>query len=376
MKILVATPYYYPKHGGLETYARQLGLALRDLEDCEIVVVTSNHDGHKMVRELVDNMPVYRLQIWAKLSNTPINLLWPFQIRRIIKQEKPDVILAHTPVPSMADATALATGRTPLVLFYHASTLLKGDSKLFNILARAYGLYQRVTFKRAYRIFAVSDYVKQELGLALAHKTSVVPNAVWRSQVISRAQPSKTNFLFVGSLDQTHSWKGLDLTIESLALYKQLYSEDFTLSVMGEGNYRTTYEAQVRKLGLENHVIFLGPKAGEEKDAEFLKATALVMYPTTANDAFPTVMLEAWARSVPVIAAAIGPIPTLINDGLDGYLVEAKNVDALAATLDKVARSTKQQRSTITKTAMARTLEAYTWERQASVVAARLRELL
>jgi rhamnosyl/mannosyltransferase len=376
MKILVVTPYYYPKHGGLETYARQLSLALRDIEQCEIVIVTSNHYERKTTHELVDNMPVYRLGAWAKLSNTPINLMWPFQVRQIIKQEKPDVILAHTPVPSMADAAALAAGRTPFVLVYHASTLLKGNSTVFNILARAYGVYQWITLKRTNRIFAVSDYVKQELGPALAHKTSVVPNAVWQSQITSRDQPSGANFLFVGSLDRTHSWKGLDLTIESLAIYKRLHGEDFTLSVMGEGDYRSAYEAQARKLGLEKNVIFLGPKSGEEKDAEFLKATALVMYPTTANDAFPTVMLEAWARSVPVIAAAIGPIPSLINDGVDGYLVEAKDANALASVLNKVARSTEQQRSSITKTAMERTRAAYTWEKQATLVAAKLRELL
>jgi glycosyltransferase involved in cell wall biosynthesis len=376
MKILVVTPYYHPKIGGLETYARQLGLALRDLEGCEISIVTSNHVGRTTVFDRVDGMSVYRLGTWMKLSNTPVNPLWPFQIRRIVRRENPDVILAHTPVPSMSDAAALAAGRTPFVLVYHASTLLKGDAFLFNILASLYGVYERITLKRANRIFAVSDYVKRQLGPAFANKTSVVPNAVWQSQIVSRSQPERVNFLFVGSLDHTHSWKGLDLSIEAMALYKGLHGKDFIFTVMGDGNDRARYELLAKERGLEKNVVFLGAKTGEEKDAAFRTATALVMYPTTANDAFPTVLLEAWARSVPVIAAAIGPIPSLVNDHVDGYLVTAKNADSLASVLHEVASSSKQQRAAIAKAAVKRARDDYTWERQAAVVVAQLKELV
>lgn len=376
MKILVVTPYYHPKIGGLEMYARQLGIALHDLEKCEIVVVTSNNEHHKTVVDTVDGMNVHRLGVWFKLSNTPVNLFWPIMIRRIICSEKPDVILAHTPVPSMADAAALAAGRTPFVLVYHASTLLKGDDFLFNCIATLYSFYERVTLSRAHKILAVSEYVKQQLGPRLASKVAVVPNAVWDAQIVSRSQPKPTNFLFVGSLDRTHAWKGLDLTIRAMAEYKHKYASEFTFTIMGDGNDRARYEAHVEKHDLQDEVIFLGAKTGKEKDAAFLNATALVMYPTTANDAFPTVMLEAWARSVPVIAAAIGPIPSLINDQVDGYLVEPKKPAILADVLNRVATSTAKARDIVAKNAMRRTSDAYTWEKQAATVVAIMKDLL
>src|SRR2546430_400729 len=104
MKLMVVTPYYHPKIGGLENYARQLGIALKENEKWEVVVATSNHEGRASRIDSVDGMKVYRLGTWFKLSNTPVNPLWPLMMRRVIKAEKPDIILAHTPVPSMADA--------------------------------------------------------------------------------------------------------------------------------------------------------------------------------------------------------------------------------------------------------------------------------
>jgi len=376
MKILVVTPYYHPKVGGLEMYARQLGIALKEQERCDVVVVTSNDNGHKSVVDVVDGMNVYRLGTWMKVSNTPINLFWPFMIRRIIRREKPDVILAHTPVPSMADAAALAAGRTPFMLTYHASTLLKGDNTMFNMVARLYGVYERITLSRANKILAVSDYVKQELGAKLAPKVAVIPNAVWESQIVAHAQPKQTNFLFIGSLDRTHAWKGLDVTIQAMAEYKKTYDSHFTFTIMGDGNDRRRYESLVITLGLDKEVIFLGIQTGQDKEEAFRQATALVMYPTTANDAFPTVMLEAWARSVPVIAAAIGPIPSLINDGVDGYLVQAKEPVILAAALHKMASSSVSSRETLAAAAAKRTKDTYTWEKQAAKVAEIAKELL
>jgi len=87
-------------------------------------------------------------------------------------------------------------------------------------------------------------------------------------------------------------------------------------------------------------------------------------------------MLEAWARSVPVIAAAIGPIPSLNNDGVDGYLVQAKEPVILAAALHKMASSSVSSRETLAAAAAKRTKDTYTWEKQAAKVAEIAKELL
>lgn len=370
MKAVVVTPYYHPKIGGLEVYARQLNIALVELKKWEVVVVTSNHEGRKTVAETVDGMKVYRLGSALKFSNTPLNPLWPLMMRRIFKAEKPDVIIAHTPVPSLAEVARLtAPRRTPFVVVYHAATLLKSDSVVFDSIARLYRAYERLLLNRANLICAVSDYVKQQFSVRYQAKTHVVTNAVWERDIAMRPQPRKANFLFIGSLDRTHSWKGLKLIIDAVALTRERYGDNVTLTVMGDGNHRPAYETQARELGIEKAVTFLGNQTGEPKEAGLRGALALVAYPTSANDAFPTVMLEAWARNVPVVAAKIGPLPSLVHDGRDGYLVPPRDVKALARKLHDVAHSSSAERAEIARTAAERTRLHHTWEIQADKVA-------
>ncbi|HSX32751.1 MAG TPA: glycosyltransferase family 4 protein [Candidatus Saccharimonadales bacterium] len=376
MKLMMVTPYYYPKHGGLEEFARNLGLALAQLQHWDVVVVTSNHEGRRTTTETLDGMTIHRLGRWFKLSNTPLNPLWPFIMRGLIRREKPDLIIAHTPVPSLADAVALAAGRTPLIITYHASTLRKGDVPLFNALATLYGWYERLTLGRALRIFAVSEYVRTQLPSRFQQKTVVLPNAVWQREIAPRtSEPKNPNFLFVGSLERTHAWKGLAQIIDAVAIYKDQHGAGH-LTVMGDGSARAAYEAQVEKLGLQREVTFLGAQRGEAKDQSYAAASALIVYPTTANDAFPTVMLEAWARGVPVLAAAIGPIPSLIEDGQTGMLIEAQKPEALVAAMHDFVQQTPAARQAMARTAAARTQAAYTWERQATAVAEITKELL
>ncbi len=361
----MVTPYYHPRIGGLETYARQLAIAMQRLHDWDVTIVTSAARRRDEAVSQVDGLRVYRLGTWAKLSNTPVSPLWPVKIRRIVREVRPDLILAHTPVPSMADAAALAAGRTPIVIAYHAATLMKAGSPVFNGLARAYQVYQRATLSRADHILAVSDYVRQCLPANVRGKVTVLPNAVWEDSIRERVQPPVTRFLFVGSLDRTHSWKGLDLILLAVARYRQAYDAAAELTILGGGNGRASYEEAAARLGMAAAVHFRGWQTGAEKEAAFAEATALIVYPTTANDAFPTVILEAWARAVPVVAARIGALPALIDDGTDGYLAKPGDPAALADVLHHVAASSPAERAKTAATAARRLRERYTWERQA-----------
>ena len=376
MKLLLVTPYYYPKIGGLENYARQLGVALHELKKWDIVVVTSNHAGTKTEVGMVDDMKIYRLKPLFKFSNTPVNPLWPLHIKKIIRAEKPDAILAHSPVPTMADAAALAAGKVPFILTYHAATLKKDGSLIFNLVAGLYQAYEHITFRKARTIIAVSDYVKQTFSPAIQEKTVVVANGVWKKDIVSRKQPSTTNFIFIGSLDKTHAWKGLGLIIEAVHEYTVAYKTDCHLTVIGDGNARSIYEGQVAKLGIGTQVTFLGALQGADKDRQLSKATALIMYPVTGNDAFPTVMLEAWAKEVPVVAGAMGPIPSLMTDGVDGFLAKPNDPKALANAMYHAASSNLKTLAEISDAAARRTTQQYTWERHADEVESIVRRLI
>ncbi len=90
------------------------------------------------------------------------------------------------------------------------------------------------------------------------------------------------------------------------------------------------------RLGLRR-VSFRGWVGAEERRSLLATATATIVYPTTCNDALPTVILESWEAGTPVVASRIGALPTIVNDSSDGLLVEPANPGALAEALMRVA---------------------------------------
>ena len=358
MKILIATPYFWPQVGGMENYARFLARGLSEA-GCEVVVVCGDRAVREPTLDEVDGYPVWRLPVWRVVSNTPVNLAWWRQLRRIIRTERPDVINAHTPVPFMVDMVTWAAGRLPVVVTYHAATLLKPGSALMRLLTRGYLAMQLVTLSRARAIIAVSQYVRERLPLWRG-KTTVVPNAV--TAVGDARDAPGSGLAFVSNLEPTHRWKGLDLVLDALAILKR-DGLAVSLTVIGDGADRPRYEQRVQELGLSEQVYFAGKLVGWDRDVLVREAAAVVLYPTTANDAFPTVMLEAWAQGVAVIAAASGPLPSLVDDGVTGLLVAPNNANALAQAL----RGTLDQPAQLLALGEAgRHLVAreYTWPRQ------------
>jgi rhamnosyl/mannosyltransferase len=337
-KVMLVTPYFAPKIGGLENYALELAKNLRTA-GFDVFVVTSNHLGKGKQEDIVEGLRVIRLPIWRVVSNTPINPMWYLQLKKIIRDEQPDIINAHAPVPGLADMAIRAAGKIPTTLTYHAATLRKEGPLSMQLLTRAVEQVQKGTFKRANSMVAVSSYVKENLPESVQHKTEVVHNAI-DPEIIPEAPVKRRSkrLIFVGSLDRTHAWKGLDDILQAVRIVRKKQPK-IELHVLGDGNGRSDYESRANELGISKQVVFHGFVQGDEKYQLIKSSAALVAYPTTTNDAFPTVFPEAWASKTPIIAANIGALGSLINDGEDGVLVPPHKPRALANSIVKTLDS-------------------------------------
>jgi glycosyltransferase involved in cell wall biosynthesis len=369
LKVLLASPYFHPRTGGLETYVKHLASGLADAGH-EVVVVCGDHVP-EVTRDEVEGLVVYRLPIRWTLSHTPVDLRWPWWLRRIIATERPDVLNAHAPVVFMVDMVALVAGRRPFVVTWHAATLRKPAAPLLAAITRGYALAQRLTFRRADRIVAVSPYVQRTLG-RWAAKTRVVSNAV--PAVAGPRRAAGRGLAFVASLRAAHAWKGLDLLLDALAEHRARYGDAPALTVMGDGDDRPRYERRVAELGLGAVVAFAGQVAPHERDRLLREARALVACPVTANDAFPTVLLDAWAQGVPVVTAAIGPIPSLVDDGRTGLLFPAGDTSALAESVHRIVSDADLARD-LGEAGRKLVAERYTWPAQITKMTAVLAEV-
>jgi len=107
--------------------------------------------------------------------------------------------------------------------------------------------------------------------------------------------------------------------------------------IVGRGTHREDVaEKPTGKLGIEDAVIFSGYKKGEEY-AGLLKAMDVKVFLVPGTDETCRAIREAMAMGRPVIGARRGVIPEIIDDGVNGFIVD-DTVSNLAQCLVKLAR--------------------------------------
>jgi glycosyltransferase involved in cell wall biosynthesis len=123
--------------------------------------------------------------------------------------------------------------------------------------------------------------------------------------------------------------KRYDLLIDAFEQVVRLHP-DWTLRIYGEGGLRATLQERIRRLGLHNNVLLMGPAAPME--AEWVKGS--IAASSSNLESFGVSMIEAMRCGLPVVSTACpcGP-PEIIRDGVDGRLVEPGSVDGFAAAL-------------------------------------------
>jgi glycosyltransferase involved in cell wall biosynthesis len=109
------------------------------------------------------------------------------------------------------------------------------------------------------------------------------------------------------------------------------------LAIVGEGSLRDALEAQARTLPsvARERIVF----TGRRDDIAALTAELDVAALPSLREAQGISILEAMARRKPVVASAVGGIPEVLTDGVDGLLVPASDPSALARAIVRLARS-------------------------------------
>lgn len=125
--------------------------------------------------------------------------------------------------------------------------------------------------------------------------------------------------------------KGHRILIDAVAaLHAQ--NPDSYLWLVGDGPLRSETEHQVRVLGLEGAVKFLGQRS----DVPHILADTDIFVLASLWEGMPGVILEAMAARLPVVATSVGGIPEVVVHGQTGYLVPPTDPQALAAALTRL----------------------------------------
>lgn len=150
--------------------------------------------------------------------------------------------------------------------------------------------------------------------------SSVIYNAIKLNDVRKKAEefPIKYDLKPVfSSMGRLHSRKGYDMLVN---IHKRLLDDGLMHSIVvaGGGNEKENLQNQIKTLGVEQSFILLD---NQQNPFPYIKASDFFVMPTR-SEAYPLTIGEVMGLHKPIISTNVGGIPEMIEDGVDGILVE------------------------------------------------------
>jgi len=272
--------------------------------------------------------------------------LW--QIIKLIRQEKPDIIHLNSSKISIlgslaslcvmryrarhADAVRRA-GALCVIYTVHGWVFnenLPAWQKLF------YKILERFTARWKDRVICLSEMDKQiavKQKIAPAKKIAVIYNGIAPINFLSRAEAREKlglppDALVVGSIGNLYKNKGYDYLIDAV---NKLQILDFRLQIViiGQGPELNNLKSKIKNLKLEDTIKLFGtlPNA-----AHYLNAFDLYVC-SSLKEGLPYSLLEAMQAGLPIVSTNVGAIPEILQDKKNGLLLEPKNPLILAQNI-------------------------------------------
>jgi glycosyltransferase involved in cell wall biosynthesis len=300
-----------------------------------------------------------------------------------IRRVRPHILHTHTAkAGAVGRAAALLAGdaRPPVVVHTYHGHVLTG---YFDPLrTRIFRETERALAKHSTRLIAVGPQVRDDLvglGVAAPEKFSVIRLGIdLESRILLDDRRAEFRRLF-GIPEERFvvGWIGRMTAIKRvpdiLVSFKKLRDSgvDATLCLVGDGPDRIAAEELAASLGIVRDTLFVGYQRDVAPYYAFFDTLVL----PSANEGTPVVAIEALAARRPVVATRVGGIPDVVSDGVDGFLVEVGDTDALAERLRRLAQDPELRR-TMGAAGRAHAVPRYRVERLVDDVDALYRELL
>jgi glycosyltransferase involved in cell wall biosynthesis len=255
-------------------------------------------------------------------------------IRELAIQTNADIVHAHGYKADIYGYFALRRTGTPLVSTCH--TWYDNDR-----MVTLYGKADRLVLRNYAAVVAVSDEVTQRLLKAGVRKEKIhlVRNGI-DLRPFDTAQPSLRNASItstppiVGLVGRLSIEKGVDIFLHAAALViAELPSTKFV--VVGEGPDRDKLESLIDELKIRQNVTMLGRR----DDMPSVYASLDIMVSASRQEGLPMAILEGMASRRPLIATAVGAVPTVVVDGRTGVLLPPQNAALLASTIVNLLRN-------------------------------------
>jgi glycosyltransferase involved in cell wall biosynthesis len=183
--------------------------------------------------------------------------------------------------------------------------------------------------KNADSVIALTKDMKRVLQEIYSRDIEVVPNGIdiedYQNRPYEHERESpEARIVFVGRLDPV---KNLPSLLRAMKIVCEVLP-DAKLIIVGDGEEREDLESLSDSLGIRDRVDFVG-RTPHENIPDYLSQADIFVLPSV-SEGFPVVILEAMACGLPIVATRVGGVPDIIEDGVNGCLVESGDFLGLA----------------------------------------------
>jgi glycosyltransferase involved in cell wall biosynthesis len=258
------------------------------------------------------------------------------RLLRLVREEHFEIVHAHLTYASIwASLVSRITG-VPSIATLHVAPPSAGRDVVRDLLLS-------FTLSRwSARIVAVSNALREEYGRRrriASHRIVTLHNGIdidrfERDRNLCRHAITADfgvplHERLVVTVSVLRPGKGIEVLLEAARRTANAH-----YLIIGDGPMRHEWTDLARQLGVSSRIHW----AGHCTDVgRYLAGADLMVHPSLA-DAFPTVLLEAMAAGLPVIASDVGGVPEIVDHDVTGFLVAPGDADQLASRAAELLR--------------------------------------
>lgn len=295
----------------------------------EIVVFTMEAPGAEPFYPLRSSVELRHLDLLgtshSTLSAAVRNISRTRKLRRAVAEARPDVLISFI---DQANVLALLATRgldIPVIVSERTDPSRRAGVPFWNLL-------RRLTYPHADALVFQSRAVAEWFPARVAARGLVIPNPVPPPPPSSASSVEPAGGSRLVSIGRLASVKGFDVLLEAFAAARTR-APQWDLEIWGEGPERAGLQQRALELGVADHVRFPGLTT---RPFEVLRHADLFVLSSHA-EGFPNALAEAMACGLPVISTRFGgAAEEIVQDGVNGLLVPAGDVPALAGSLERL----------------------------------------
>lgn len=354
MKIAVINSLYRPyNRGGAEIVVEKQVEELSAQNQKVIIITTKPRDNKKTEEKGIYKISPINIFSYYSLNkhNFILRFIWwcfdvfnldsYFKVGKILKQEKPDLIIAHNlagfgfllPVLFRRLKIKYIQVMHDVSLVFPSGLLIYGKEHGWQkkcLILKVWRIIARKIFGSPEEIIFPSEWLKnfyEEWQFFKNSKKIVRRNfIIEKKNIIKEKTKGKLKLLYVGQIEKH---KGIFFLLETLS---KLKIENYKLQIVGAGSRDLELKKKIKN---NENIKYFGWKNQSELN-KYFEWTDYTIVPSLCYENSPTVIFESLQNNTPVIASDLGGIPELVEDKKNGYLFEPGNKEGLGKILQKL----------------------------------------